>query len=108
MAHFWRRIGDFFAKMAPDRCPEECADSDLVPEMDELPAGIDFCRFDRFGYLFLGGHCFLECIGERQTVAVACDGCGSLLFEKYDPFRHRRHRGHQSDGVGTLISLAYY
>ena len=52
MAHFGWRIGDFFAQMAPYRCFEERADSDLVPEMDELPAGFHLFGIDRFGYLF--------------------------------------------------------
>lgn len=106
MAHPGRRIGDVFSQMAADCRVEERADSDLVPEMDELPAGLHLFGIDRVGYLFLGGQCFLECIGERQTVAFACDSSGSLLFEKYDPFRHRRYCRHQPDGVGTLISLA--
>ena len=94
--------------MAPYRCFEERADSDLVPEMDELSAGIDLFGVDRFGHLFLGGHRFPERIGKRQTGAVARDGCGGLLFEKHDPFRYCRHRGHQSDGVVSLMFLPSY
>ena len=108
MAHFGWRFGDFSAQMAPDCCLEERADSHLVPEMDELPAGFHLFGIDRFGYLFLGRQCFLEYIGKRQTIAVACDCSGGLLFEKYDSLRHRRHRGHQSDGVGTLILLSFF